>query len=116
MSRMTKEEIREMVDLARRMRVIAPSLVSSSGGRLLQGAGEVAYTLWWIAPPGVRIVPYYPTNSLIISGPPALLSSWSTSSSESTVRRPQDVSRVAAAATLTRHAFPDALTAAEIFA
>jgi hypothetical protein len=31
MSRMTKEEIREMVDLARRMRVIAPSLVSSSG-------------------------------------------------------------------------------------
>jgi general secretion pathway protein D len=33
-------------------------------------AGEVAYTLWWIAPPGVRIVPYYPTNSLIISGPP----------------------------------------------
>jgi general secretion pathway protein D len=34
-------------------------------------AGEVAYTLWWVAPPGVRIVPYYPTNSLIISGPPA---------------------------------------------
>ena len=34
-------------------------------------AGEVAYTLWWIAPPGVRIVLYYPTNSLIISGPPA---------------------------------------------
>jgi general secretion pathway protein D len=34
-------------------------------------AGEVAYTLGWIAPPGVRIVPYYPTNSLIISGPPA---------------------------------------------
>ena len=36
-------------------------------------AGEVAYTLWWIAPPGVRIVPYYPTNSLIISGPPAVV-------------------------------------------
>jgi general secretion pathway protein D len=34
-------------------------------------AGEVAYTLVWVAPPGVRIVPYYPTNSLIISGPPA---------------------------------------------
>jgi general secretion pathway protein D len=34
-------------------------------------AGEVAYTLGWIAPPGVRIVPYYPTNSIIISGPPA---------------------------------------------
>jgi|SRR5919106_3121183 general secretion pathway protein D len=34
-------------------------------------AGEVAYTLGWVAPPGVRIVPYYPTNSLIISGPPA---------------------------------------------
>jgi type II secretory pathway component GspD/PulD (secretin) len=34
-------------------------------------AGEVAYTLSWVAPPWVRIVPYYPTNSLIISGPPA---------------------------------------------
>jgi general secretion pathway protein D len=34
-------------------------------------AREVAYTLWWVAPPGVRIAPYYPTNSLIISGPPA---------------------------------------------
>jgi type II secretory pathway component GspD/PulD (secretin) len=34
-------------------------------------AGELAYTLSWVAPPGVRIVPYYPTNSLIISGPPA---------------------------------------------
>jgi type II secretory pathway component GspD/PulD (secretin) len=34
-------------------------------------AGELAYTLSLIAPPRVRIVPYYPTNSLIISGPPA---------------------------------------------
>jgi general secretion pathway protein D len=34
-------------------------------------AGEVAYTLSWVAPPSVRIVPYYPTNSLIISGHPA---------------------------------------------
>jgi len=34
-------------------------------------AGEVAQTLSWIAPPGVRIVPYHPTNSLVISGPPA---------------------------------------------
>lgn len=33
-------------------------------------AEEVAYTLAWIAPPGVRISPYYPTNSLIISGNP----------------------------------------------
>jgi general secretion pathway protein D len=33
-------------------------------------AAEVAETLAWIAPPGVRIVPYYPTNSLLISGPP----------------------------------------------
>jgi general secretion pathway protein D len=33
-------------------------------------AGELAYTLSWVAPPWVRIVPYYPTNSLIISGPP----------------------------------------------
>jgi general secretion pathway protein D len=34
-------------------------------------AGEVAYTLSWVAPPSVRVVPYYPTNSLIISGHPA---------------------------------------------
>src|SRR5882672_2668351 len=33
-------------------------------------ADEVAETLSWIAPPGVRIVPYYPTNSLLISGNP----------------------------------------------
>lgn len=31
-------------------------------------AEELAYTLAWIAPYGVRIVPYYPTNSLILSG------------------------------------------------
>ncbi len=34
-------------------------------------AGELAYTLSWVAPPSVRIVPYYPPNSLIISGHPA---------------------------------------------
>jgi general secretion pathway protein D len=34
-------------------------------------AGEVANALSWVAPPSVRIVPYYPTNSLIISGHPA---------------------------------------------
>lgn len=34
-------------------------------------AGELAYILSLVAPPRVRIVPYYPTNSLIISGPPA---------------------------------------------
>ena len=34
-------------------------------------AGELAYTLSSVAPPWVRIVPHYPTNSLIISGPPA---------------------------------------------
>lgn len=33
-------------------------------------ADEMADTLSWFAPPGVRIVPYYPTNSLIISGNP----------------------------------------------
>jgi hypothetical protein len=32
-------------------------------------AGEVAYTLSLVAPPRVRIVPYYPTNTLVISGP-----------------------------------------------
>jgi general secretion pathway protein D len=34
-------------------------------------AGELAYTLSWVAPSSVRVVPYYPTNSLIISGHPA---------------------------------------------
>jgi type II secretory pathway component GspD/PulD (secretin) len=33
-------------------------------------AEEVAYAFAWIAPPGVRIVPYPPTNSLLISGDP----------------------------------------------
>jgi type II secretory pathway component GspD/PulD (secretin) len=32
-------------------------------------AGELAYTLSLIGLPRVRIVPYKPTNSLIISGP-----------------------------------------------
>lgn len=31
-------------------------------------AGEVALTLSWVAPPGVRVVPFYPTNSVVISG------------------------------------------------
>jgi general secretion pathway protein D len=31
-------------------------------------ADQVAFTLAWVAPPGVRIVPYYPTNSVVISG------------------------------------------------
>jgi hypothetical protein len=34
-------------------------------------AHELAYTLSWVAPPSVRVVPYYPINSLIISGHPA---------------------------------------------
>jgi len=34
-------------------------------------AGEMADSLSWVAPPSVQIVPYYPTNSLIISGHPA---------------------------------------------
>lgn len=33
-------------------------------------AEEVAYALQQVMPSGVRIVPYYPTNSLIISGDP----------------------------------------------
>ena len=32
---------------------------------------EVAYTLSWITPPGVRVIPYAPTNSLLIVGNPA---------------------------------------------
>jgi type II secretory pathway component GspD/PulD (secretin) len=31
-------------------------------------AGEVAATLSWVAPPGVRIVPHLPTNSVVIAG------------------------------------------------
>jgi general secretion pathway protein D len=31
---------------------------------------ELAYTLSWVAPEGVRIVPYVPTNSLLIAGDP----------------------------------------------
>lgn len=31
-------------------------------------AGEVAWTLSRVAPPGVRVVPYPPTNSVVISG------------------------------------------------
>ena len=34
-------------------------------------AGELAYTLSLVRLPRVRIVPYYATNSLIISGPRA---------------------------------------------
>ena len=34
-------------------------------------AGELAYILSLVAAPRVRVVPYYPTNSLIIAGPPA---------------------------------------------
>jgi general secretion pathway protein D len=35
------------------------------------GAEDVAWTLSWAAPPGVRIVPFHPTNSVVISGPEA---------------------------------------------
>jgi general secretion pathway protein D len=31
-------------------------------------AGDLAFTLSWIAPPGVRVVPHFPTNSLVIAG------------------------------------------------
>jgi type II secretory pathway component GspD/PulD (secretin) len=31
-------------------------------------AGEVASTLSWVAPPGVRVVPFFPTNSVVIAG------------------------------------------------
>lgn len=34
-------------------------------------AEELALTLGWVAPPGIRIAPYRPTNSLLISGPAA---------------------------------------------
>jgi len=32
---------------------------------------EVTYTLSWIAAPSVRVIPYAPTNSLLIAGNPA---------------------------------------------
>ena len=35
------------------------------------GSRTLAYTLSMVAPPWVRIVPYYAGNSLIISGPAA---------------------------------------------
>jgi type II secretory pathway component GspD/PulD (secretin) len=31
-------------------------------------AGEVALTLAWVAPAGVRVVPHFPTNSVVIAG------------------------------------------------
>jgi general secretion pathway protein D len=31
-------------------------------------ADELAFPLSWVAPPGVRIVPYYPTNNVVLSG------------------------------------------------
>jgi general secretion pathway protein D len=34
-------------------------------------AEDVAWTLSWAAPPGVRVVPFHPTNSVVISGPEA---------------------------------------------
>ena len=34
-------------------------------------AGDVASTLSWVAPPGVRVAPYFPTNSVVIAGPAA---------------------------------------------
>jgi type II secretory pathway component GspD/PulD (secretin) len=34
-------------------------------------AEDVAWTLSWAAPPGVRIVPFHPTNSVVVSGPEA---------------------------------------------
>jgi type II secretory pathway component GspD/PulD (secretin) len=36
-------------------------------------AEEVAWTLSWAAPPGVRIVPFQATNSVVVSGPEALV-------------------------------------------
>src|SRR4029453_2684142 len=34
-------------------------------------AGELAYTVSWVAPPSVRVVPYYPTNTPLIFRLPA---------------------------------------------
>jgi type II secretory pathway component GspD/PulD (secretin) len=31
-------------------------------------AGEVASTLAWVTPPGLRVAPYFPTNSVVIAG------------------------------------------------
>ena len=50
---------------------VAPKAIAIKVVRLHYArAGELAHTLSWVAPPWVRIVPYFPTNSLIISGPP----------------------------------------------
>ena len=52
-------------------RVVAEAFVIKVVPLTYARAGEVAYALSWVAPPSVRIVPYYPTNSLIISGHPS---------------------------------------------
>ena len=45
-------------------------------------AEDVALTLSWAAPPGVRIAPFYPTTSVVISGPEAAVEQWWTSSAD----------------------------------
>jgi general secretion pathway protein D len=51
---------------------VAPQAITVKVVRLTYAqAGELAYILSWVAPASVRIAPHFPTNSLIISGPPA---------------------------------------------
>jgi len=51
---------------------VAPQAITVKVVRLTYArARELAYILSWVAPPAVRIAPHLPTNSLIISGPPA---------------------------------------------
>jgi type II secretory pathway component GspD/PulD (secretin) len=53
---------------------LAPEAITVKVVRLTYAqAGELAYILSWVAPASVRIAPHFPTNSLIISGPPAVV-------------------------------------------
>jgi type II secretory pathway component GspD/PulD (secretin) len=49
--------------------VISRSFVVRVVSLKYANADEVAFTSSRVAPPGVRIVPYRPTNSVLISGP-----------------------------------------------
>ena len=53
-------------------------------------AEEVAFVLEAVLPPTVRIVPYPPTNSLIISGDPAIIGSLQADDEEEVTEPPAE--------------------------
>jgi type II secretory pathway component GspD/PulD (secretin) len=59
---------------------IVPAQPASGGHMIIRvirltyvDADDIAWTLSWAAPPGVRIVPFQATNSVVVSGPEALV-------------------------------------------